>query len=220
MKGARIFSFNSFQSNCIVLWSEDGKCVVVDPGFIDEAEKESLYGLFREEGLTPEKIFLTHGHFDHIYGVATLAKDFGIPVLMSPAEKELLASQGKAAAMFGLPQPDCSFETTDIADGDEVQVGDMHFKVLATPGHTPGGVCWLDEADKLIMTGDTLFAGSIGRTDMPGGDYDTLMNSLFTKLMELEGDIDVLPGHGPYSTISDERMKNPFLQPFNEPYEE
>ncbi|MCQ2144807.1 MAG: MBL fold metallo-hydrolase [Bacteroidales bacterium] len=220
MKGARIYRFNDFQSNCIVLWDAAGKCVVVDPGFIDKEEKAELYDHFREEGLTPEKIFLTHGHFDHIYGVAELVKDYGIPVYMAPQEKELVAAQGQSAALFGLPKPDCSFETVDIADGEIVSVGDMNFKVIATPGHTPGGVCWYEEKAKLILTGDTLFAGSIGRTDMPGGDYDAIIRSLLEKLMQIDGDVDVLPGHGPYTTIADERTKNPFLQPFNEPYEE
>ena len=107
-----------------------------------------------------------------------------------------------------------------LHDGDTVKFGETEFEVLSTPGHTPGGVCFLDRADKVLFSGDTLFAGSIGRTDHPQGDYDRLMEGIFNKLMTLDGDIDVIPGHGPHTTITDERTKNPFLQPFNLPYEE
>ena len=110
---------------------------------------------------------------------------------------------------------------TGIKDGDIIEWGDNNrWEVLATPGHTPGGVCFLDRTEKLLVSGDTLFAGSIGRTDNQWGDYDALMESIFGKLMPLDGDIEVIPGHGPHTSIADERTKNPFLMPFNEPLEE
>ena len=101
-----------------------------------------------------------------------------------------------------------------------IEVGDLRFEVLETPGHSVGGVCYLERNGKLLLSGDTLFAGAIGRSDHPGGDYDILMQSIFTKLMCLVGDIAVYPGHGPQTDIATERMTNPFLMPFNEPYEE
>ncbi len=107
-----------------------------------------------------------------------------------------------------------------ISEGDTVDVGNLHFEVIETHGHTPGGVCYLERSEKVLISGDTLFAGSIGRTDHPGGDYDALMKGIFSKLMVLDGDITVIPGHGPCTTIADERTKNPFLMPFNEPCEE
>ena len=113
--------------------------------------------------------------------------------------------------------PATDIRTTDIADGDMIRFGNTEFEVISTPGHTPGGVCYLDSKDRLLLSGDTLFAGTIGRTDQPGGDYDRLMESIFSRLMCLDGDIDVIPGHGPKTSIAEERVKNPFLQPFNLP---
>jgi glyoxylase-like metal-dependent hydrolase (beta-lactamase superfamily II) len=121
-----------------------------------------------------------------------------------------------------MPEP---FTTEDIqvryiTENDSIEVGNLHFDVLETPGHTAGGVCYLEHQDKVLFCGDTIFAGAIGRTDHPGGDYDQIMKSIFEKLMCLEGDIAVIPGHGPETDIATERMTNPFLMPFNEPYEE
>ena len=112
------------------------------------------------------------------------------------------------------------FETIDVAEGSTIEVGGLHFDVVDTPGHTVGGVSYLERNEKMLFSGDTLFAGAIGRTDHPGGDYDKIMESIFTKLLHLEGETKVIPGHGPCSDIATERMTNPFLLPFNEPYEE
>ena len=108
----------------------------------------------------------------------------------------------------------------DTKDGDIIKVGDLSFEVLQTPGHSVGGLCFLAKDEKVLFSGDTLFAGAIGRTDHPGGDYDLMMKGIWEKLMSLEGDINVYPGHGPSTDIATERMTNPFLMPFNEPYEE
>lgn len=220
MEGVRVLRFNAFGANCAIMWDKNRKCIITDPGFITGEERMQLYDEIIGNNLKPEAILLTHGHFDHIFGVRQLSEDFGIPVYLSPADRELTGRQGKEAAMFGLPEPDADFMTFNAEDGCTVTVGDMEFEAIATPGHTPGGICWYNRKDKLLISGDTLFAGSIGRTDMQGGDYDALMNSIFTRLMVLDGDVDVIPGHGGCTTIADERQKNPFLQPFNEPYEE
>jgi glyoxylase-like metal-dependent hydrolase (beta-lactamase superfamily II) len=133
---------------------------------------------------------------------------------------------------FGLPLPD-TFPIMDadgasissdryvaVAGGDVVNVGELRFEVIETPGHTKGGVCFYERSEKTLFCGDTLFAGAIGRTDHPGGDYDTLMRSIFEKLLHLDGETAVIPGHGPSTDIATERMTNPFLMPFNEPYDE
>ena len=114
------------------------------------------------------------------------------------------------------PEGDIRF----VKDGDIIKVGSLYFEVLDTPGHSKGGICLLERKDKVLFSGDTLFAGAIGRTDHPGGDYDLLMKSIFEKLLMLDGEIRVIPGHGPETDIATERMTNPFLLPFNEPYEE
>ena len=213
------FFFNSFHECCILLWDDAGAAVIVDPGCISPEETAELTGFVQAHGLHPEKILLTHGHFDHIHGVASLAKIYGIPVLMHPADRTIVENADYFCNRFGIPVPDSSFGTEDIADGDVIKAGTMTFEVLSTPGHTPGGVCYLCREDKLLLSGDTLFAGSIGRTDNGWGDYDALIAGIFEKLMTLDGDIRVIPGHGPATDIATERMTNPFLQPFNQPFE-
>ena len=220
MINIEFFTFNSFQTRCSVIWDEDGNCAVTDPGFETEAEHSALTSFITSKGLKPACIMLTHGHFDHILGVAALAKDYeGIPVYLHPAEKFTLENNEFFCRFFGTSKPD-AFGTVDVKEGDTIQVGSLCFKVIETPGHTVGGVCFLEENEKVLVSGDTLFAGAIGRTDHPGGDYDKIMKSIFEKIMVLDGDVKVIPGHGPETDIATERMTNPFLMPFNEPYEE
>lgn len=214
------FIFNSFQTRCSVLWDESGECAIADPGMTSLQETGTLTEFIGSRGLKPSCIMLTHGHFDHVTGVAGLASHYGdIPVYMNPAEKFTLDNNGFFCRAFGAPRPE-PFDTADIHDGSLIKVGNMTFQVMETPGHTVGGVCFLEGKEKVLLSGDTLFAGAIGRTDHPGGDYDKIMKSIFGKLMVLDGDITVIPGHGPLTDIATERMTNPFLMPFNEPYED
>ena len=214
------FTFNAFQERCSVISDNAGNCVIFDPGCGSDSETASLKDYISTKGLKPACIMLTHSHFDHVLGVAVLLETFeGIPVYMHPADKATLENNTYFTRVFGVPTPE-SFQTADITEGSVVKVGDLSFEVIETPGHTPGGVCFLERNEKVLVSGDTLFAGSIGRTDHPGGDYDALMKGIFEKLMVLDGDIRVIPGHGPETSIADERMTNPFLLPFNEPFEE
>ena len=138
---------------------------------------------------------------------------------MNQADRFTLESNEYFCRCFGAPLPD-AFETTDIHEGDVVKVGNLSFEVIETPGHTVGGVCYYERNEKTLFSGDTLFAGAIGRTDHPGGDYDMIMKSILQKIVTLDGDVTVIPGHGPCSDIATEGMTNPFLLPFNEPYED
>lgn len=213
----RCFYFNDFRERCSVVWDETMEGVIIDPGCNSQDEKDGLYDFISGQGIHPVKILLTHGHFDHVLGLTDCAKKYGIPVYMHPADKDILKIDDFFTRTYGFKMPVIDVDTIDIADGDTVGFGNTEFEVICTPGHTPGGVCYYDRKDKILFSGDTLFAGSIGRTDHPGGDYDQLIESIFTRLMCLDGDIDVVPGHGPQTTITDERTKNPFLQPFNLP---
>lgn len=262
------FTFNSFQTRCSVVWDDSLSCAIVDPGCSSDAEISELTSFISSRGLKPVCIMLTHGHFDHVLGVAELAARYdNLPVYMHPADKATLAGNEYFSKWFGAPLP-ASFETVDIceacpsegctdgccdcsADGpsdshagnpsegctDEpsasctdgpdgpkgisvIEVGGLRFKVIETPGHTPGGVSFYEAAEKVLFSGDSLFAGAIGRTDHPGGDYEMLMKSIIGKLVTLEGSVSVIPGHGPCTDIAREGMTNPFLLPFNEPYED
>lgn len=214
------FAFNSFQTNSFLLWDDTGKCAIADPGCASEAEIAELTGFIAKTGIEPSCIILTHCHFDHIYGVAKLASEYGIPVYCSEGERFTLETANPyMCRTFGLPFPE-EFAMTYISEGDVIKAGNLCFEVIETPGHSKGGLCFLERTEKVILTGDTLFAGAIGRTDHPGGDYELMMRNIFEKLLMLDGETRVLPGHGPSSDISTERMTNPFLMPFNEPNED
>ncbi|MBP5217802.1 MAG: MBL fold metallo-hydrolase [Bacteroidales bacterium] len=214
----KAFCFNPFRENTYLMWNRAGECILVDPSPYTDDERDSLFSYISDKQLKPKEIWLTHGHFDHVYGVAPIVREYSTPVRMHPDDKVILENDHVFAASVLLDAPDCSFETVDLADGEILDaLPDSLFKVIWTPGHTPGSVCFLDSADKVMLSGDTLFAGTIGRTDHMGGDYDREIVSVMDKLMGLPGDIDVLPGHGGMTSIADERTHNPFLQPFNEP---
>ena len=213
MLNIRKFICNPFQETTLLLWDETGEGVLVDPGNLEAVETESLRSYIDRESIRLRAIWLTHGHFDHIYGIGA----FNVPVFLSPDDQDLIDNNWQFTRRYGLPDAPAGFAYEPLHDGDVLHFGNTSFQVITTPGHTPGGVCFLDEADKVLLSGDTLFAGSIGRTDSQWGDYDKLIVSIMDKLMGLDGDIDVIPGHGPVTNIGRERTHNPFLQPFNEP---
>ncbi|MCD8313662.1 MAG: MBL fold metallo-hydrolase, partial [Bacteroidales bacterium] len=234
MLNIKSFYFNPFGSCCIVAWDESMKAVIVDPGCYTDDEISQLEDFIASRDLHPVYVLLTHAHFDHIFGVSAVAAKYRVPVVMDAKDRVIIENNKWFCMNFGLRVPDNSFAEgewkpyagTDhiasvltIVDGDVICWGeDRRWEVLSTPGHTPGGVSFLDREAKLLVGGDTLFAGSIGRTDNKWGDYDALIKGIFEKLMVLDGDITVIPGHGGPTTIADERTKNPFLQPFNEEY--
>jgi glyoxylase-like metal-dependent hydrolase (beta-lactamase superfamily II) len=186
--------------------------------------------------LTPVCIMLTHAHFDHIYGMSALAKEYEIPVYAHIGEMFTLETTNPSVCgAYGLPLPDTfpmikSFSDAHInsrfypvTDRDTIEVGDLRFEVIETPGHSRGGLCFFERTERVLFSGDTLFAGAIGRTDHPGGDYDALISGILQKLLPLDDSakpVQVIPGHGPCTDLATEGMRNPFLQPFNLPYDE
>ena len=216
------FTFNAFMERCSVVWDDDVNCAIIDPGFYTAGERDTLYGFIENKGLCVKAILLTHGHFDHIFGVAEASAHFHAPIYMHPADKVIIDEANPVlCSAFGLKVPAAlAQDIIPAREGNKIEIGSMKFEVIETPGHTPGGVCYLEREQKIMFSGDTLFAGSIGRTDNQWADYDALMAGIFGKLMELDGDIAVVPGHGPATSIADERMTNPFLMPFNEPFED
>jgi len=210
------FVFNHMRENTMVAIGKERRCVIVDPGYYTEEEKGKLYAYLEAEGLTPEAILLTHCHFDHIFGVADLQRHYGIPVYASPDDDGVLKDTS-LVSLFSLRAPDNSFTRSDIHDGDLIRAAGFTFKVITTPGHSPGCCCYYEESEKTLFSGDTLFAGAIGRCDIIFSDYDKEIVSIMDKLMGLPGDTEVHPGHGHGTTIAYERVNNPFLEPFNNP---
>ena len=209
--------FNLFSERSYIVWGKGPEAVVIDPGYCCEKEKQKLLDFLDAHGLVPTAIILTHAHFDHIFGVKDLSCHFNIPVYLHPDDKPMLRMAPSMASGFqGIPVPEVDFDTCDIFDGQTLGINGLSFEVIHTPGHTPGSVCLLSSKSGDLFSGDTLFAGSIGRTDLPMGDYDKEIVSVMDKIMGLDADIKVHPGHGGATTIAYERTHNPFLQPFNE----
>ena len=222
------FIFNAFQQRCSLVWDDKGECAIIDPGFYDSQERDQLFGYIEQNKLHPVCIMLIHAHFDHISGMAEAAAKYDIPVYMDRADMIIMEEANvELCRSFGFRIPKgCGGENVDVCryiyikESDIIKVGDLRFEVISTPGHTPGGVCFLEREAKILFSGDTLFAGAIGRTDNRWGDYDALIGGILSKLMVLDGNIDVIPGHGPVTSIAREGMTNPFLLPFNEPFQD
>jgi len=197
-----------FAVNCYLLWDEtSSEGLIIDPG----AEAETITYWIDSLEIIPGAILLTHGHGDHIAAVDELKKQLAIPLYIGSGEEVLLADpSANISAFFDhpivAPKPDHT-----LVDEQIVQIGGIRLSVLATPGHTSGGISYLEEGAGRLFCGDTLFAGSIGRTDLPGGNYQQLIKTIQSKIMTLPDDVVVLPGHGPRSTVGAERNTNPFL---------
>jgi glyoxylase-like metal-dependent hydrolase (beta-lactamase superfamily II) len=200
-------SVGPLQANCFIIVDEDtGKAAVIDPG----GDGPSILKHLESKPWDVEAILNTHAHFDHVAANGDLVRGTGAPLMVPRQDAPLLDQATFQARMYGLevqasPKPDRLLD-----DGDTIDVGDEVVKVIATPGHSPGGVTFLTSVG--IFPGDALFAGSIGRTDLPGGDFDTLIRSIKERILALPDETQVFPGHGPATTVERERMYNPFLQ--------
>jgi glyoxylase-like metal-dependent hydrolase (beta-lactamase superfamily II) len=204
-----IIPVTPFQQNCSLLVCEETKhAAIVDPG----GDVDRILKAVEKSGATVEKILLTHAHIDHCGGTAELAERLGVPVEGPHRDDkfwiDLLPQQGM---MFGFRPVRTFTPERWLADGDTVRFGNVEMQVRHVPGHTPGHVIFYSPADQVAITGDVLFAGSIGRTDFPRGDYDTLIRSIKAQLWPLGDDVTFLPGHGPTSTFGQERRTNPFV---------
>jgi len=211
MTEIKVFRFNPLEEHTYIVWDETGVAAIIDPAYNNAEEADEFFSFIKDNGIKPVVILLTHGHIDHICGVKECADRFGIPVYMSSEdEKTVRVFNPAAGELLGITA-DASFKRKDLADLQKITFGNTEVTVLTTPGHSPGSVCYHLAADKILFSGDTLFAGSIGRTDFPGSSLDSILENIRTKLIPLDGDTQVYPGHGPSTTIGQERMCNPFI---------
>ncbi|MCL6414865.1 MBL fold metallo-hydrolase [Aestuariirhabdus sp. Z084] len=205
----RVVPVTAFQQNCSVIWCDQtSKAAVVDPG----GDLERILAVVEAEGVTLESILLTHGHVDHIGATEALSRQADIPVI-GPHKADLFWIQmlPQICQQYGFPSAASFTPDQWLSDGDRVEVGNETLQVIHTPGHTPGHLVFYHQKQALAWVGDVIFQGSIGRTDFPQGDYDTLINSIRTSLWPLGDEVTFVPGHGPNSTIGKERRTNPFV---------
>jgi glyoxylase-like metal-dependent hydrolase (beta-lactamase superfamily II) len=204
-----IIPVTPFQQNCSLIWcTQTMRGAVIDPG----GEVERILARVQREGVTLEKILLTHGHIDHAGGTAALKKRAGVPIEGPQREDRFwIEALPQQSVMFGFPEVEAFEPDRWLEHGDTVSVGKLQLEVRHCPGHTPGHIVFFEPASKLAIVGDVLFQGSIGRTDFPRGDYDTLIRSIREQLFPLGDDVSFIPGHGPMSTFGDERRTNPFV---------
>ncbi len=205
------FTFNMFQENTYILYDETGECAIIDPGCFDKSEQNELIDFIASKNLKPVKLINTHCHVDHIMGNSFIHERFGLKPVMHKAEVQQLQAASMYAGMFGVKITPSPLPKEFIEEGDKVVFGKSELEVFFTPGHSPGEVCLFCRVEKFLVAGDVLFLQSIGRTDLPGGDYNTLIQSIRTKLFPLGDDVKVYSGHGPETTIGFERKNNPFL---------
>jgi glyoxylase-like metal-dependent hydrolase (beta-lactamase superfamily II) len=205
----KIVPVTPFQQNCSVIWCEQTmKGAVVDPG----GDLHLVLAAVASAKVTVEKILLTHGHLDHAGGAADLAKRLGVPIIgPHQDDKVWIDAMPQQSAMFGVAALPAFAPDRWLDEGDRVPVGEITLEVRHCPGHTPGHIIFYDASSRLALVGDVLFAGSIGRTDFPLGDHETLIRSIRGKLWPLGSDVTFIPGHGPLSTFGRERQANPFV---------
>lgn len=203
--------FSPIEVNTYILSDDSGDSVIIDCGCYDEQEFDKLKAYIAGNNLRPLMLLNTHLHLDHIFGNHFMMKEYGLRTHAAREEEPNLSSAPLHAEMFGLNMPEPPGVNEFISGGQVLTVGDIKFECLFVPGHTAGSIAYYSEEEKCVFSGDTLFAGGIGRTDLPGGDHGTLLSSITDKLLALPGDTVVYPGHGPATTIAAERKSNPFL---------
>jgi glyoxylase-like metal-dependent hydrolase (beta-lactamase superfamily II) len=205
----KIFPVGPLQCNCSVIGDEQTReAMVIDPG----DQIEDILQILREEKLTLKQIVITHAHIDHVGGAMKLKAATGAPILMNQNDYALLKMLDLQAAWIGMRPPGVVQIDEAVEQGRVLKIGNISSNVIHTPGHTEGSICLYFPAEQRLIAGDTLFAGSIGRTDLPGGSMEKIMRSLHTQVLALPDETEVIPGHGPATTIGEERETNPFLQ--------
>lgn len=213
MLNVKSFIFNTLQENTYIIYNEKHECVIVDAGNFTDSENSEINNYIDGNNLVPKMLLSTHSHIDHVMGNAVLSSKYNIPLAACPVERAYYNKVWMYAEVFGIKftQDMCIYPSIDLAEGEIIKIGDDGLKVLYTPGHAKGHVSFYSEKDGFVLTGDTLFRRGIGRSDFPGGSYEQLENSLKNVLYKLPDGTVVYPGHGPITTIGEEKRNNYYI---------
>jgi hydroxyacylglutathione hydrolase len=212
MLTVQTFTFNPVQENTYIVYNEKRECCIIDPGCYFASEEEEVVNFIKTNGLTPIYLLNTHCHLDHIFGNRFIHKIYGLLLHINKEEKPVLEYGPASGQLWQLPFDNYDGELKYLAEGDNVRIGDDELSVLFTPGHSPGSISFYSKGNKFVISGDVLFQGSVGRTDLPGASFTLLEESIKTKLYTLPEDVIVYPGHGQSTTIGDEMKTNPFVK--------
>jgi hydroxyacylglutathione hydrolase len=212
MLTVKAFSFNPVQENTYILYNEKKECCIIDPGCYFPEEEDKLKSFIDKNALTPLLLLNTHCHLDHVFGNKFVHDQWGLLLHIHEREKPVLDMAPAAGEQWQLSFENYTGNLVFIEEGSTINIGDDELEIRFTPGHSPGHVCFYNEAEGFAVSGDVLFKGSIGRTDLPGGDFDTLINSIQTQLFTMPDDTKIFSGHGPMTSVGVEKMNNPFVK--------
>lgn len=207
----KVFIFSPIQENTYVVYNEKNECLIIDPGCYFPEEQQELKAFIDKNGLIPQKLLNTHCHLDHVFGNKFVADTYGLSLHLHPKEEVVLQFAPTSGLMYDMPFDNYRGEFIFLNEGDKIILGEDEFDIILAPGHSPGSICFYSKSQKFIIGGDVLFNGSIGRTDLPMGDHQTLLNSIKEKLFVLPDEVTVYSGHGPETTIGVEKKFNPFV---------
>jgi glyoxylase-like metal-dependent hydrolase (beta-lactamase superfamily II) len=212
MLSVHFFELNPIQENTYIVYNEQGDCAIIDPGCYYEHERKLLKHFIEENTLTPRYLLNTHCHLDHVFGNTFVADTWQLPLYLHEGEIPVLNLAPKSGEMYGLPFENFKGDMKFLNENDVIHLGKEELKVLFTPGHSPASISFYSEKNGFVICGDVLFYGSIGRTDLPGGNFDVLQHSIKTKLYTLPENTKVYSGHGRSTTIEFEKKNNPFVR--------
>mgnify|MGYP001496432327 FL=1 len=207
----KLFEFSPIQENTYVLYNEFNDCLIIDPGCYYDDEKDELVNFLIKMDLKPKMLLNTHCHLDHVFGNKFIAEKFGLTLQIHRNEKLVLDFAPKSGLLYNLPFDNYNGDFIYLEEGNKILLGNDELTVIEAPGHSPGHICFYCAAQHFIISGDVLFKRSIGRTDLPGGNHETLLKNIREKLFTLPGETKVYSGHGPVTTIGEEKNQNPFF---------
>jgi hydroxyacylglutathione hydrolase len=211
MLSVKSFEFSPIQENTYILYNEFNDCIIIDPGCYFDEEKDKMVAFIEKNNLHPTMLLNTHCHLDHVFGNKFIAEKYKLTLQIHENEKQVLAFAPTSGLMYNIPFDNYEGSFILLKEGDIVKLGEDELNVLFTPGHSPGSISFYNEKDKFVISGDVLFRNSVGRSDLPGGNHEVLINSIKTKISSLPDDTIIYSGHGPQTTVGYEKRNNTYL---------